>query len=94
MLPGFNSNEGTAQQQYLVVQQQQSVGSPVMLFPRINSLVRPLLPNPHRITLAPQNPRLPQSTTRGRLTRAFCEVAATAAGGVLKGRAVCVPPFS
>ena len=67
MFPGFNSNEGTAEQQQLVVKRQ-SVGSPVLLlYPRINSLVCGLFLNPHRTTLAPQ----PQGYPKARPERGF-----------------------
>ena len=60
VLPGFNSTDSTAQK-HLVVQQQQSVGFPVLLFmcPRINFLVCDL-PYPHRITIAPQPKAIPK----------------------------------
>ena len=65
------------------MQQPQSVGSPVLLYPRINALVCALLPKPHRITLAPQPKAAPKHDTSAASPR-LLYVAASCCRGVLK----------
>ena len=72
VLPGLNSNEGTAQQQ-LVAQQQYCYSRLVLLFScciHVPTLACALLPNPHRITLARQPPKQ-RLYTKARSERGF-----------------------